>query len=205
LRGAVAVKGHVSNLGIGISVDFAIHLSVITGAFFFVAAIIILATFAFVFVFAVVVMLLWLFPAIAFAFFSSVVGPRAPFSRPRLCVVFVFHGVRNKAPSCFVHNLCHPVEARMASTLAVGAEERPAVRSLRSLLAVAPPTLLDAAAAIRAWRSHGRHHVCRRSSRVAVVFLSDFGNFVLSTEIRKWNARGRARRHAASQKHGLSF
>jgi hypothetical protein len=39
-------------------------------------------------------------------------------------MAFVFHGVRNGAPSCFVHNAHHQVEARVACTLAVGAEER---------------------------------------------------------------------------------
>jgi hypothetical protein len=90
LRGAVAVKGTSAIPGIGISVEVFINLFVILGAFFFVTATIILTAFAFllVFVFVVVVVLLWLFPAVAFLFFSVAVA-RAPFTRPRLGVVFV--------------------------------------------------------------------------------------------------------------------
>jgi hypothetical protein len=40
--------------------------------------------------------------------------------------VLVFHGVGNRASSSFVHNARHPVKTRVACTLAVSAEERPA-------------------------------------------------------------------------------
>jgi Flp pilus assembly protein TadB len=61
----------VKNPGIAISVDVAIHLFAIHGAFVFAVATIALTTskFLVVFAFAVIGVLLWVFPGVAFVFF----------------------------------------------------------------------------------------------------------------------------------------